>query len=300
MEKSQFNNSAVSKGISFEKLLAAIYEEMGYDVERTKVSGDQGADLILTKEGLKTVVQAKRSDRDVSNGAVQEVISAKIFYEADHGIVVSSSGFQPSAIELAEKEGDIELIDMEHLKKMMDVYDITPKKLLKPISEITIDDVRPKHPDYKKIIQGVLQYVLRNNEKCQGDAMIKRIHEKLKPELLEPENTQEIQEKIIDILKNDCNIDLVAQEKNIQEMNEKYRRNNLEVLQDPARPRLSMFMDTLRKLEGEPKLPVPEQVFVGELVKSEKFSEEESRNYIHKMIREAAMYESAPGHYNTV
>jgi len=300
MEKSQFNNSTVSKGISFEKLLAAIYEEMGYEVERTKGSGDQGADLILTKEGLKTVVQAKRSDRDVSNGAVQEIISAKIIYDADHGIVVSSSGFQPSAIELAEKEGDIELIDMEKLKKMMDVYDITPQKLLKPISEITIDDVRPKHPDYKKIIQGVLQYVLKNNEKCQGDAMIKRIDEKLKPELLEPENTQEIQEKIIDILKNDCNIDLVAQEKNIQEMNEKYRKINLEGLQDSPRSRLSMFMDILRKLEGDPKSPVPEQEFVGELVKSEEFSEEESRNYIRRMIRDASMYESSPGHYNTV
>ena len=185
---------------------------------------------------------------------------------------------------------------------MMDVYDITPQKLLKPISEITIDDVRPKHPDYKKIIQGVLQYVLRNNEKYQGDAMIKRIDEKLKPELLEPENTQEIQEKIIDILKNDCNIDLVAQEKNTQEMNEKMMKN-LGVLQGGTKKEVSIlqtFMEILRTLEGEPKSSVPEQEFVDELVKLEEFDEEKARNYIRRMIRDASMYESKPGHYNTV
>ena len=38
-----------------------------------------------------------------------------------------------------------------------------------------------------------------------------------------------------------------------------------------------MFMEILRTLEGEPKSSVPEQGFVDELVKSDKFSEEEAR-----------------------
>jgi len=65
--------------------------------------------------------------------------------------------------------------------------------------------------------------------------------------------------------------------------------------------KLSTFMDTLKSLEGEPKNPVPEQEFVDELVKSEKFKDEdEARRYIRKFINEAAIYESTPGHYNTV
>jgi len=65
--------------------------------------------------------------------------------------------------------------------------------------------------------------------------------------------------------------------------------------------KLSTFMDTLKSLEGEPKSPVPEQEFVNELVKSEKFKDEdEARRYIRKLINEASIYESTPGHYNTV
>ena len=37
-----------------------------------------------------------------------------------------------------------------------------------------------------------------------------------------------------------------------------------------------------------------------ELEKTEKFSEEEARNYIRRMLREASIYESKPGHYNRV
>ena len=64
--------------------------------------------------------------------------------------------------------------------------------------------------------------------------------------------------------------------------------------------KLQMFMEILRTLEAEPKSSVPEQGFVDELVKSDKFSEEEARNYIRRMIRDASIYESKPGHYNTV
>ena len=65
--------------------------------------------------------------------------------------------------------------------------------------------------------------------------------------------------------------------------------------------KLAEFMDILKSLEGDPKKPVPEQEFVDELVKSEKFKDEdEARRYIRKLINEASIYESTPGHYNTV
>jgi replicative DNA helicase Mcm len=63
---------------------------------------------------------------------------------------------------------------------------------------------------------------------------------------------------------------------------------------------LATFMEILKSLEGEPQSPVLEQTFVDELVKSEKFNEEEARNYIRRMVRDATIYESKPGHYNTV
>ena len=65
--------------------------------------------------------------------------------------------------------------------------------------------------------------------------------------------------------------------------------------------KLSTFMETIRLLEGDNKSSVLEQDLVDELVKSEKFKDEvEVKRFIRKMILEAAIYESRPGHYNTV
>ncbi len=78
---------------------------------------------------------------------------------------------------------------------------------------------------------------------------------------------------------------------------------DLGVLQGKPRSEVSkmqLFMDVLKGLEGDNKVPVEEKMFVRELEKSEKFTEEEARNYIRRMLREASIYESKPDHYNRV
>lgn len=47
-------------GIEFENYLGFIFQEKGYHVDTTPASNDYGADLILKKNGITTVVQAKR------------------------------------------------------------------------------------------------------------------------------------------------------------------------------------------------------------------------------------------------
>ena len=65
--------------------------------------------------------------------------------------------------------------------------------------------------------------------------------------------------------------------------------------------KLSMFMDTLKSLEGDNKSPVSEQELVDELEKSEKFKgEDDIRRYIQKMQQGAVIYEPKPGYWNTV
>ncbi|MDX1596327.1 MAG: minichromosome maintenance protein MCM [Nitrosopumilaceae archaeon] len=78
---------------------------------------------------------------------------------------------------------------------------------------------------------------------------------------------------------------------------------DLGVLQGKPRSEVSkmqLFMDVLKSLEGDNKVPVEEKTFVKELEKTDKFTEEEARNYIRRMLREASIYESRPGHYNRV
>ena len=64
--------------------------------------------------------------------------------------------------------------------------------------------------------------------------------------------------------------------------------------------KMQLFMDVLKSLEGDRKMPVDEKTFVEELAKTEKFTEENAREFIRKMLREASIYESKPGHYNRV
>jgi len=78
---------------------------------------------------------------------------------------------------------------------------------------------------------------------------------------------------------------------------------DLGVLQGRPRSEVSkmqLFMDVLKSLEGDNKIAVEEKLFVKELEKSGKFTVEDARNYIRRMLREASIYESKPGHYNRV
>jgi restriction system protein len=56
---------------------------MGYEVIKTKASGDFGADLILRANDKVIVVQAKRYSKKVGVKAVQEVYASLTLYKAN-------------------------------------------------------------------------------------------------------------------------------------------------------------------------------------------------------------------------
>ncbi len=108
-------------GYDFEYFLNTLFKKMSYSVEHTKLSGDQGADLIVSKLGEKIIVQAKRHTSKISNKAVQEVVASIKHFKADKGMVVTNNYFTNSAIELAESN-NIELIDRDMLSKLIEKY----------------------------------------------------------------------------------------------------------------------------------------------------------------------------------
>lgn len=69
----------------------------------TPATGDQGADLIATKENKINVIKVKRYTGAVVNKAVQEVVAAKSYYNGDTAVVITNSTFTPSAKSLAKK-----------------------------------------------------------------------------------------------------------------------------------------------------------------------------------------------------
>jgi len=115
-------------GYQFEEFLCTIFEHLGYITVRTKLSGDQGADLIMKKDGETIVVQAKRYEGPVPNSAVQAIVAAKVHYHADRAMVVTTGEFTRSAIELS-------------LSNRVELWD--GKKLASVINEIN-QNIRPK------------------------------------------------------------------------------------------------------------------------------------------------------------
>jgi len=88
----------------------------GWRSKTTKASGDQGADIVATKDGITVVCQCKRYSKSVGNKAVQEAFAAKTFYNAQKGAVITNAGYTKSARELAEKTA-VELFHFSDLLK---------------------------------------------------------------------------------------------------------------------------------------------------------------------------------------
>ncbi len=101
-------------GVEFERHLGVLFADLGYRVRSTPVTGDFGADLLLTRGGAHTCVQAKRVSRPVGITAVQEAIGSRLHYGADAAMVVATSTFTPAAKALAES-GDVDLWDRDRI-----------------------------------------------------------------------------------------------------------------------------------------------------------------------------------------
>ncbi|MBN1462007.1 MAG: restriction endonuclease [Armatimonadetes bacterium] len=104
-------------GEQFEEFLKAHFATKGYRAELTRNGSDFGADLILTRNGKRTVVQAKHwRTRDVGVSAIQEVTAAKAHYKADLALVVATVRFTSQAIDLA-RANNVEVWDRSRLSR---------------------------------------------------------------------------------------------------------------------------------------------------------------------------------------
>ena len=89
----------------FENFLSRIFQTLGYQVQLTKASGDQGADLLVTGKGSKVAVQAKGYAYSVGNIAVQAAVASMAFYGCDSCAAITNSRFTRAAIQLAQANG---------------------------------------------------------------------------------------------------------------------------------------------------------------------------------------------------
>ncbi len=115
-----FQNTDSMSGIEYEQYCKNILKEVGWEVEDTPISGDQGVDLIASIEDVRVCIQCKCFAKAVGNKAVQEVAAGIVHWKGTHAVVVARNGFTKSARTLAESNkviltSDSELENLENL-----------------------------------------------------------------------------------------------------------------------------------------------------------------------------------------
>jgi restriction system protein len=105
-------------GRTFERRLAILLRRLGYQVEHVGRRGEYGADLIVRRDGKRTVVQAKRWTKNVGVKAIQEANAAPALYSCSGSMVVTNRYFTAAASKLARTNGVV-LWDRDRLVKAL-------------------------------------------------------------------------------------------------------------------------------------------------------------------------------------
>lgn len=99
----------------FERYVAELFRQKGYEVQLRGRSGDLGVDILLTKaDGRRAIVQCKRYRRQVGPDVVRELYGTLIHEGVDHAFLVTTAGISSSARRWAADK-PMTLIDGEEL-----------------------------------------------------------------------------------------------------------------------------------------------------------------------------------------
>jgi hypothetical protein len=107
--------------VIFEKFVAHLFRQRGYQVKRRGGRGDHGVDLEMRQaNGKKAVVQCKRYSSNVGPDVVRELFGVLIHERAAHAFLVTSADISASARQWASDK-PMTLIDGEALLKLANV-----------------------------------------------------------------------------------------------------------------------------------------------------------------------------------
>jgi HJR/Mrr/RecB family endonuclease len=119
----------------FEAAIAALYKKQGFDVHLTPYSNDKGVDVVLLGDQNSCLLQVKQSRTLVGRDAIQEVFTAKKYYESNFNTnfklkVVTNNDFSSTATELAQSNY-VDLVNRQQLIKLLESHQISIKDINK-------------------------------------------------------------------------------------------------------------------------------------------------------------------------
>lgn len=107
-------------GLEFEHWVSQRLNERNWKSFVTQGSGDQGIDVVATKDGMSIGIQCKRYSGSVGNKAVQEAFSGAKHMGLEKAAVLSNGEFTKSAKELAASTGVL-LLSPEDIPSLSDL-----------------------------------------------------------------------------------------------------------------------------------------------------------------------------------
>jgi len=111
----------------FERFVGSLFERLGYQVQHTGRRGDGGVDLILTKDGQRSVVQCKRyapNAKKIGPSVVRDLRGVKARERALHAFLVTTGRFTDGAIKEADMPPRVFLLDAEELYRFIQESDL--------------------------------------------------------------------------------------------------------------------------------------------------------------------------------
>jgi SNF2 family DNA or RNA helicase/HJR/Mrr/RecB family endonuclease len=113
----------------FEAGIAALYKKQGFEVHLTPYSNDKGVDVVAMKKGENYLIQAKQTRSLVGNEAIQEICTAKKYYESVYKeqfrlLTITNNDYSSSAKILA-KSNEIDLVGRAELTTLLSGFNIT-------------------------------------------------------------------------------------------------------------------------------------------------------------------------------
>jgi len=105
------------KGSELEKEIAKLLEGVEWLTELTPKSGDEGIDLICTKDNATIFIQAKGHAKPLGVAAIRDAAGVKMAEKPDEMVVVCPSGFTKGSMDFAEKSG-VKLISANELAEI--------------------------------------------------------------------------------------------------------------------------------------------------------------------------------------
>lgn len=146
-------------GIDFEGVCQQLVENMGFETETTKASGDGGIDLIAYNHqpllSGKYIIQCKRYSGSVGEPIIRDLFGVVTSERANKGILMTTGYFTPSAIKFAEGK-PIELIDGDKLGELLRQYNLSYE------AEIDNPEMEEKEPFNPEAFMGYYYYRYEN------------------------------------------------------------------------------------------------------------------------------------------